>query len=65
MFYDALSLFQAEQRVQQDSAGPMSAAITTKPHPASKWSSAIGISTSSVIQLAKSKPAISFSVLAF
>ncbi|MGA2818065.1 MAG: hypothetical protein ABSE67_17555 [Xanthobacteraceae bacterium] len=25
MFYDALSLFQAEQRVQQDSAGPMSA----------------------------------------
>jgi hypothetical protein len=54
-----LSLFQHTFRVQHDSAAPTSAGKLDQIAPASKWSSAIGFSTSSVIQLAKSKPAIS------
>jgi hypothetical protein len=47
MFYDALSLFHAQQAFfdGQGSAAPMRVqAITSKAHPASKWLSAIGTS---------------------
>jgi hypothetical protein len=54
MFYDTLSLFEAQHtfRIQQDNAVTMTAVDRT------------GISMSPVTRLAKSKHAISYSVLA-